>query len=678
MITVGVKNFLDGEHSGALLISGVWGSGKSYFVKNTLLDIIRETDYIPQKEILSAPERIFELIQKSTGTQEDKYFPVMVSVFGLETLSDIEKAIVSKWLELVSKGISTKIKELRKWIKGLIDKSEKLKSWFDFTSLLDYRIGISSITKNSVIIIDDLERFNDSISENELLGFINNLIENLGLKVILIANDEYLTNNRKKLLTFKEKVVEKTLMFYPDTINVSNSFISKFKNPGFSRFMECRDIVESLNCNSVFAIRNKSYREQLSNLRTIKFAINHFYRVFLILSDETKVASIADVLRDEILTFCWFTILAIAIELKSNHISCNDIRGLDTFRYLASINIKFEDSEDFSQEDLFSNKSEKEISEENVVKAKEMEDDKFRHWFYEFYFVSRGCGIFPIASPQLLNFVVRGDELIWDNLVTQYISEKKSLCPDDNPADILLNSFMKDLIRMRDEEIVDSLKELKQYTENGEFSELSSFLNAGVFLTGYQPLLEDFTIEDVNETLKNGVETWLNKGLLNDIVLTRFTAVEGMIDSSIKWYYDYIRDRIHNQEELKNKEDLNNLIKLFPADLHKFCCQICPHFDGIKESTSVTYYMTHPILDKIDDTAIKKLIENIRIADVSDLISLTQKRYSTVNIEGLFKAEKKFWESLKETMPRYMDNSTAGRILMAKSLYPKLCRFRLD
>lgn len=65
----------------------------------------------------------------------------MISVFGKNSIDEIEKAIVSEWFDSVSNGWGAKIDKLKDGIKTFWDKSNKLKEWFDVSSLLDYNPG---------------------------------------------------------------------------------------------------------------------------------------------------------------------------------------------------------------------------------------------------------------------------------------------------------------------------------------------------------------------------------------------------------------------------------------------------------------------------------------------------------------------------------------------------------
>ena len=65
----GVINYLKMSTSGALMISGAWGSGKTYFIDHTLVDHLK-----------------------------GDYWPVKISLFGLEKVDNLERLITEKFL----------------------------------------------------------------------------------------------------------------------------------------------------------------------------------------------------------------------------------------------------------------------------------------------------------------------------------------------------------------------------------------------------------------------------------------------------------------------------------------------------------------------------------------------------------------------------------------------------
>lgn len=317
MISAGVKTYLSGAHSGALLISGSWGSGKSFFVKHQLAKEIKTIPFRARpNEVLSPSQKVVDIVQKFSEYGGDNYYPIIVSVFGVTSIKDIEKKISDKWFETLSNGSIDRLREFITGTTRFFDRFKKVKEWFDFSGLFELRVSIGTLPKNTVIIFDDLERFTDKIEEKELLGFINELSENRGLKVILVANEQYLNDPQGKLLTYKEKVVEKTLLFEPATLDVARSMINAFNDDVFQQFFERDVIKESVDSNSRFAVRNKNYRAALQNLRTLKFAVNHFYPVFKDILRYVQENNLAAEQFSEIVEYCWFSILAISIELK--------------------------------------------------------------------------------------------------------------------------------------------------------------------------------------------------------------------------------------------------------------------------------------------------------------------------------------------------------------------------
>lgn len=147
----------------AILIKGGWGCGKSYFVKNDLKNQIND------RKILT------------------------ISLFGMESRKEIDSAITSEYLieNGDTKGIVEKI------ISGRTTASKAILNKFgvDFEEILIPILFKKMKEENFILVFDDLERSNLDI--NEILGIINDFVENKGFKVIIIANEDELI--KKKL-----------------------------------------------------------------------------------------------------------------------------------------------------------------------------------------------------------------------------------------------------------------------------------------------------------------------------------------------------------------------------------------------------------------------------------------------------------------------------------------------
>lgn len=154
---------------GAIMITAPWGSGKSYYIKNHFEPLLGEK------------------CGKSC---------IIISLYSLHSIGDLSKAIiVDSTIKSIKpecdKGISKAGVVAKTICLGLLDH-------FNFNIRIEEEDCIkfvnSSDFSNKVLILEDVER--TTIDPLELLGFVNNLTERDGIKVILITNEP----------EFKEKI----------------------------------------------------------------------------------------------------------------------------------------------------------------------------------------------------------------------------------------------------------------------------------------------------------------------------------------------------------------------------------------------------------------------------------------------------------------------------------------
>lgn len=171
-----IKYYIDTNfYNYAVMIDGAWGSGKTYFVKNVLL-----------KKIESNEKRV-----------------LYVSLYGVSDIQELGKKLYLDFLlkdksklvmehtELVENVIGTMIDIGSPFMGKLGDidiKERKIKN------IVQNAVKHICPMKNCVLIFDDLERCDCSIQD--ILGYINGFVEQAGMKVIIIANQEEL---RKKI-----------------------------------------------------------------------------------------------------------------------------------------------------------------------------------------------------------------------------------------------------------------------------------------------------------------------------------------------------------------------------------------------------------------------------------------------------------------------------------------------
>lgn len=194
----------------AVLITGCWGSGKTYFVKKYLAKGVSK-----DKDIFSS----FDWL-----TECERYTVVYISLFGIHDQNEIEQKIQSicfPYLELTFRSpdylprARSLVADLAENTKKKSDSSireECAKNPFEFFAN-EFLQEIKSRGKKLVFVFDDVER--KKIPTIELFGFLNEYIEQLHIPCILIADKnkwnelEGKQSSSNDLLIMEEKVIGK-------------------------------------------------------------------------------------------------------------------------------------------------------------------------------------------------------------------------------------------------------------------------------------------------------------------------------------------------------------------------------------------------------------------------------------------------------------------------------------
>lgn len=175
-ITEEILRYLkDESYNYAVLIDGEWGSGKTFFVNNTLTKEINK-----QEANLNTNRSV-------------KY----VSLYGCKDMADDHEDIAWSFAEDARRKIKNRMKwgtTVEKVSSNILLSSQKIgnvimKKFLPEASL--YKISSDWLNLGSFIFIfDDLERCDCPV--NEVFGFLNELVEHENTKVIIIANEKEL------------------------------------------------------------------------------------------------------------------------------------------------------------------------------------------------------------------------------------------------------------------------------------------------------------------------------------------------------------------------------------------------------------------------------------------------------------------------------------------------------
>lgn len=190
-----IRYLEDDNYRYAILIDGEWGCGKTYFVTHELLDTI--TDY-----------------ENEHTKRKVRY----ISLYGCKSVDEVEENI---YCSMLDDRFYKLYNRLRKTYNFYGHKKEKIKRTGQIISNItrkfvgtvmqrfeisykayEYVSDFFMMNKN-IFIFDDLERC--GCSPNDILGYINGLVEHEGAKVILVAYEEeigFLYETGKKELQY--------------------------------------------------------------------------------------------------------------------------------------------------------------------------------------------------------------------------------------------------------------------------------------------------------------------------------------------------------------------------------------------------------------------------------------------------------------------------------------------
>ena len=300
-----IKHYLekDKTHS-AIMLTGGWGTGKSHYIKNSLVEYLKK---------------------------DNKSRCVIVSLYGLKSVSEISKSIY-----LETRHINSRILKSEKVQASIVTGTTVIKG---ITSYLNVDLSASEKSlqrlyeaidlSGKLIILEDVER--SDIGILQILGYVNNLVEQDNVKVLLVANEEEIlervpvqaknkeeekkaegyrnlgldnrvfTEDTKKYLKSKEKTVSDTVEFQGDYKEAIHSIIVSFENKDLTRFTNNDDIRE------LKKIFNKK------NLRTFIFACQKTVDLY------EKIEKTEE-LEDDFIKAVFFGILYFSLKLKQGEI----------------------------------------------------------------------------------------------------------------------------------------------------------------------------------------------------------------------------------------------------------------------------------------------------------------------------------------------------------------------
>jgi len=193
-----------------LMLSGVWGSGKTHFWQKHIIEKLEDN--------------IFISLYGKTSIKDIENEVLVKAYYRSIGRDNEEKDIIEKFsstFSMVSKSIDailgTKINEIKNDVNQINNnqKNDKAKEF---------------ITNGLIICFDDFERKSTNINLQDLFGFITNLALQYEARITIILNSDVFSGEDKKVFAnVKEKSVSKYLSFSPTSNELFDIIFEKYE-----------------------------------------------------------------------------------------------------------------------------------------------------------------------------------------------------------------------------------------------------------------------------------------------------------------------------------------------------------------------------------------------------------------------------------------------------------------
>jgi hypothetical protein len=498
----------------ALFITGDWGIGKTYYLKNLLKKNIEQTPVF--------------------SNYEKKYRPVLISLFGLKSIEEIQLEILLSLYPILN---NTKFKLGTSILKIITKGIMQIKGIGEFINIVspsDIKPEVLINLNEIVICFDDLERISPNLRIEEFIGYVNKLVENDNVKILIIANENRITDDNFTFL--KEKVIGNSIEYIPDfSLSFDSILNDKFiGSPDYKGFLE----------------QNKDYILNLftpntSNLRFLIFALQYFQVIYseicLNFTIDEKLLEKKDEILLEVLRFS-LTISFLYKEGKINLRDTKDINRLIGHDFKALI-------------------ADQVLKQPNEEKPKTVGDE-----IQEKYYINSEYHYFN----SIFEYITGGGKFNYSNLISELHTAfhvQNNIFPEHY---LVIESLSyQRCFNLSDSEYLSLTRKMLNYAKNGAY-ELSNYLMIFAFVMRFgNPLKQNS--EKLEKTLIKG----MRKGLPNynyDIQLDIKLSIQ--VDSSYKENLlklrtaaiDFNNQILINFEKSKAKE----LENLFYTDFEAF------------------------------------------------------------------------------------------------------------
>ena len=497
-----------------------------------------------------------------------------------------------------------------------------------------------------------MERVIDSVDIHKLLGAINGLVEQRGYKVVVIANNSYLQQRGQNKLVFKEKVIEKTLIYEPDVVTIYKEICNNNYQPPFCEFMLDAKAVSVIDPVFPSYKENVDLQVNLRNIRIIKFALAHFYKIYKVCEDFLKDEDKS--ITNEFLLSLWSSTVGIAIEYKRNRLSYKEHELFANYVDVSSIDWHFNGENE--EEALFNEENADDTEKKNEAKEQKMlAKGRISRIFQK---IVKVHDLPIIVCPQVFEFVTagispdkEGMRIIWERYKEQV--QRNSI----SPAYSLLQHFLQTPWKMSNKEMSEALIQLAQFVEDGAYKDNMSYVNAATYLQHLRELTP-LTQKDVKEKTIKGIDKMYDKiTSLSILDKMNLDVVESEIPNESRWVVEYERYKMEEITSANMNADIREVCRLFNEDLPALAERLTVQYN----STEVPEFTSYPILKHIAPKDIIKKVNEISPQEVIALYKILNTRFLQMVSPKVYDVELSFMKNLILALEQRKQNKKNNR-----------------
>lgn len=552
----------------AVMLEGAWGSGKTWFINDF--------------------RKNFPL----SNSQNSESIFIYTSFYGITSFDEIDDALF--WESLKHRKILNNFKgSSQATILGQ-EVLQSLASAYSKTKLpLKELKKVLRSLEGKILIFDDIERA--EIPINQILSFINKFVEHENLKVIILCNEEAISQQGEKsdnsYSRIKEKVIGRTFKIEPNVEIALSAFLHEVTPPEASQFLkEHTDIV-----SRVFA------EVKYQNLRHLRQTLLEFGRFYVQLDDKFRnEKALMQSLIQEFMRF--------SIEVIAGRAFVNDFEMGKIIKAYTSIRLRARNETNTEGQSDASNQLQDFLGKYNYDNCNTLITWKLWQDFFRF-------GIVPVNelheclnnSEYFLHEKVQAWQRLW-----AYES-------------------------LTDEEFNQYLSSLEEQWKNFAFQEPVEILHvAGLFLEFASIGVENFTktkqevVEDCTKYIQNVSKSQFAKS--DD--LSQSIRLDKSVGYSLGYWqrdtqefhkiYDSLYETIQQTRFGLLREVAENLLNKLQDDPDEFGYMLC---------SESSYLMRLPVLEYVDINKFMAQLSKHRLSIYRDIIRDLEKRYRYKSVE---------------------------------------------